>query len=691
MHRKSVVCFYADGKTKYHEMTKNAVISFLKHSTIPSVGVLVPNLEVEKEFRMVVPLEFSSRVHYKNTSLEPHLAHWNPTQYKLDIALFADEFDFIFWMDADTFTISNIDPFFQEVHNSNYKMWFIPDHSLEDPVFCSNWKETFAISPFVPQACFMGFSSVIIKVFFEIWKSKWQQWIFPSPFVSHPDPRPHFNGSEFCIEQYALGNTIEQFERDSYSSRQEIFIIPRTVLIVTSPDNNNTTQNNNNNNRNEEIQHFSTSNTSYPFTRNSSLPLLSSLSVSSSYFACHFSPSQLNISPSLLSHLSLLQLSPSLISLLTSSTTSTVSSLSLNSTITMQVYQELLQFQQRQQSQPQVFIVDNVLSGSFIHTFGVNYQSIRDGFFSDFQISESLRNEILKDFSKQREHRLKMRLNQLFENDLGKDHRIYLNSGVLFVHSPIIQIQCPKLLESSSVEDVDSNVNNFQIFLKLIYMCDVEDDSIDISNIIELILLSIKFGMRILSDILKLKLWNLCDGNLEFYTKHIHSLPYFYKNDNTNTSTPSSHSSHNPYYNNPHYSAEPTNNNPHFSAEPTNNNPHCTNTSEPAFSATSLFEELFLLKETTADFSICLTSNEEIKVHKWVLSQWDFFTEKIISFNYEYENEIPVSTFKKLVQYYYTDDVSIFNFDDCTAIIEKADYFMIDSSLRNYCYHFLRL
>jgi hypothetical protein len=34
----------------------------------------------------------------------------------LDIVLFADEYDFVFWMDADTITISNFDFFFKEVH-----------------------------------------------------------------------------------------------------------------------------------------------------------------------------------------------------------------------------------------------------------------------------------------------------------------------------------------------------------------------------------------------------------------------------------------------------------------------------------------------------------------------------------------------------------------------------------------------
>jgi len=128
---------------------------------------------------------------------------------------------------------------------------------------------------------------------------------------------------------------------------------------------------------------------------------------------------------------------------------------------------------------------------------------------------------------------------------------------------------------------------------------------------------------------------------------------------------------------------------PHYSAYSTTHNPHYT--SEPAFSAISLFDDLFLLKETTADFSIVLTHHDEIKVHKWVLSQWDFFTEKIASFNFEYQNRLPVETFKKLVQYYYTDNVSIFSREDCLAILQHADYFKVDPSLRNYCYHYLQI
>jgi len=216
----------------------------------------------------------------------------------------------------------------------------------------------------------------------------------------------------------------------------------------------------------------------------------------------------------MLSHLSNLQLSPTLMSLLTSYTTSTFSSLSLTSTITTQLYEELLQFQQSQNSglPPQVFIIDNVLSGALIHTFGVNYQNVRDRYFHDFELSESLRKEIVNDYSRQREQRLKTRLNQLYENDYGKDHRIYLNSGILYVHSPIIQIQCPKLLQTTNFDDININnlFNNFQIFLKMLYMCDVEEGTIDINNIIDLLKLSIRFEMRILSDILKLKLWNLC-------------------------------------------------------------------------------------------------------------------------------------------------------------------------------------
>jgi hypothetical protein len=56
----------------------------------------------------------------------------------------------------------------------------VQDHSLADMEFISNWKNTFLVAPFVPQACFMGFKSSIIRQFFEIWKRYFLSFLFSS-------------------------------------------------------------------------------------------------------------------------------------------------------------------------------------------------------------------------------------------------------------------------------------------------------------------------------------------------------------------------------------------------------------------------------------------------------------------------------------------------------------------------------
>lgn len=45
---------------------------------------------------------------------------------------------------------------------------------------------------------------------FAVWENKWREWIVPHPFAKYPDPMPDFEGSAFCIEQYALGMALEE-------------------------------------------------------------------------------------------------------------------------------------------------------------------------------------------------------------------------------------------------------------------------------------------------------------------------------------------------------------------------------------------------------------------------------------------------------------------------------------------------
>jgi len=78
----------------------------------------------------------------------------------------------------------------------------------------------------------MCFKSKSIRRFFSAWEDTWREWITPSPFAKYQDPYPQFPGSAFCIEQYALGMTIERF---LYDNDEEIMQIPRGLMIVQDP------------------------------------------------------------------------------------------------------------------------------------------------------------------------------------------------------------------------------------------------------------------------------------------------------------------------------------------------------------------------------------------------------------------------------------------------------------------------
>jgi hypothetical protein len=87
-------------------MTLNAVNSFLTTTPGVAVGLLVPtNAERELVDSIVsqIPEISRSRVHIR--SFSTHFQDWNPTQHKLDIKLFADQFETIFWLDSDAIVV----------------------------------------------------------------------------------------------------------------------------------------------------------------------------------------------------------------------------------------------------------------------------------------------------------------------------------------------------------------------------------------------------------------------------------------------------------------------------------------------------------------------------------------------------------------------------------------------------------
>lgn len=218
-----VVCFMVSGDTRYVSMTLRAVKSFQENTPSIPVGLLV-----DKSFDhafFVAQLPNPSLVTVKHYT---HHFDWNPTQYKLDIIQFADKFKTIIWLDSDILVHRDITNFLLSFHRSNKNYAFTLDHVNHSEDFRRRWVGN-RDSMFVPQACFMGFKAEAMKPFFEEWEKKWKEWIHPFPFANYPDPNPSFPHSQFCIEQYALGQVIEVFVENVDI---QIFFIPREQMFV---------------------------------------------------------------------------------------------------------------------------------------------------------------------------------------------------------------------------------------------------------------------------------------------------------------------------------------------------------------------------------------------------------------------------------------------------------------------------
>ena len=140
-----------------------------------------------------------------------------------------------------------------------------PDHVMKDVTFLSLWKfqNSGEPAPTIPQSCFMGFKASVLRGFLACWEREWAAWLTPEPFAAHKDPRPHFRGSAFCIEQYALGVALRTYLR-AYKMNpskavmwfgREIILIPADEKLLKrsgggSGNNNSISGNNNNNNSN---------------------------------------------------------------------------------------------------------------------------------------------------------------------------------------------------------------------------------------------------------------------------------------------------------------------------------------------------------------------------------------------------------------------------------------------------------
>jgi len=220
-----IVCFMLSGQDKYTAMVLKAIQSFQTVSPDIAVGLLAPDHLDISSFLSQLP--HPEMIHKRST--ESHFTNWNPTQHKLDIIKFSDEFSTIFWLDSDTYIIQDMTRFLVDFHLSPKQFALIKDRVNYYDDFKGNWpgsKEDL----FIAQACFMGFKADSMKQLFTEWEELWNEWIVPTPFSKFRDPYPSFPGSTFCIEQYALGMAIQKVISNQFDTLVQI--IPRYDIIV---------------------------------------------------------------------------------------------------------------------------------------------------------------------------------------------------------------------------------------------------------------------------------------------------------------------------------------------------------------------------------------------------------------------------------------------------------------------------
>jgi len=91
---------------------------------------------------------------------------------------------------------------------------------------------------------------------------------------------------------------------------------------------------------------------------------------------------------------------------------------------------------------------------------------------------------------------------------------------------------------------------------------------------------------------------------------------------------------------------------------------------------------------THSDFIIQI-ENTPIKVHKCVLGlKWKYFESIMLhdESGKEHHTDLPLSTFKKLIKFFYTGDVSSLNFVDCGWLSSLSEYYLIeDKFLLEFC------
>lgn len=231
----------------YDPLAFNAIGSVCRQIKNCTIGLIIPggredggNTEaavteeesIRQRVKAVIPEIASARVVVKHGITR--LTNWNKGQYKLDLALFADEFFPVVWMDSTARVLADPTPVITRFFDSAKLFGFLPHYLANEPQMQAQDDKLF-----VPRGYFLLFNSHVLKGFCVLWEEMWREYITPFPFATVPNPAPGLLDSLYLIDQYAMSKAVS---RSIASFESDVYVIPRADLQVYETGQNRVTQ-----------------------------------------------------------------------------------------------------------------------------------------------------------------------------------------------------------------------------------------------------------------------------------------------------------------------------------------------------------------------------------------------------------------------------------------------------------------
>lgn len=215
----------------YDKSIVETLKNFHKHMKDATIGLIISqtsfNENDEKEIQMYIKSNIPdidlSKVILKHGNTR--FQNWNKGQHKLDIALFADEYSPIVWLNSTIRIFRDTSSLIDDFVKSEKKVGFLVDRLSNDTRFQKNWGE----NSIIPQNNFIVFNSIYVPSFFKLWESIWNEYVTPYPFAAYPNPAPFNTNSIYAIDQYALSKAVFKYIK---SFESDVYVIERNELYA---------------------------------------------------------------------------------------------------------------------------------------------------------------------------------------------------------------------------------------------------------------------------------------------------------------------------------------------------------------------------------------------------------------------------------------------------------------------------